>query len=221
MDGLYIAEWDWRDSDVEHLAAHGCNLLTCWPSGGKNLGIDGTARIVEHHIRWLAQTAAVASSRSSYAKMTLREAGGARSQVALRPQRSGTGGKETDVGERERSADDVLEHSEDEGEWEQEPEEIESRPSGSQVISARLPTSLAEQVLAEAARRGAKPSEVVREAIEIWLRAVPGGMAEISAYAGQNMRILTPSVQGKTENFNLVVGVEADPDRIEVVEALA
>lgn len=125
------------------------------------------------------------------------------------------------MGDRERSADDVLEHSEDEGEWEREPEEIESRPSGSQVISARLPTSLAEQVLAEAARRRAKPSEVVREAIEIWLRSVPGGMAEISAYAGQNMRILTPSVQGKTENFNLVVGVEADPDRIEVVEALA
>jgi hypothetical protein len=152
--------------------------------------------------------------------MTSRRVGGARSQVALRPQRSGAGGKETDVGDRERSADDVLEHSEDEGEWEQEPEEIESRPSGSQVISARLPTSLAEQVLAEAARRRAKPSEVVREAIEIWLRALPG-VAEISAYAGQNMRILTPSVQGKTENFNLVVGVEADPDRIEVVKALA
>ena len=50
---------------------------------------------------------------------------------------------------------------------------------------------------------------------------MPVGVAEISAYAGQNMRILTPSVQGKTENFNLVVGVEADPDRIEVVEALA
>jgi hypothetical protein len=35
------------------------------------------------------------------------------------------------------------------------------------------------------------------------------------------MRILTPSVQGKTENFNLVVRVEADPERIEVVEAVA
>jgi hypothetical protein len=125
------------------------------------------------------------------------------------------------MGDRERLADDILEHSEDEGEWEQEPEEIESRPSGSQVISARLPTALAEQVLAEAARRGAKPSEVVREAIEIWLHAKPGGVVEISAYAGQNMRVITPSVQGRTENFNLVVAAEANPDRIEVVDAVA
>ena len=125
------------------------------------------------------------------------------------------------MGDRERSADDILEHSEDDGEWEQEPEEIESRPSGSQVISARLPTALAEKVLTEAARRGAKPSEVVREAIESWLRSTPGGVAEISAYAGQNMRIITPYVQGRTENFNLVVEAEANPDRIEVVEAPA
>jgi hypothetical protein len=123
--------------------------------------------------------------------------------------------------DKERLADDILEHSEDDGEWEQEPEEIESRPSGSQVISARLPTALAEQVLAEAVRRGAKPSEVVREAIEIWLHAKPGSVAEISAYAGQNMRVITPSVQGRTENFNLVVEAEANPDRIEVVEAVA
>jgi len=123
------------------------------------------------------------------------------------------------MGEKERPADDILEHSEDEGEWEQEPEQIESRPSGSQVISARLPTALAEQVLAEAGRRGVKPSEVVREAIEIWLRATPGGVAEISAYAGQNMRVITPSTQRRTENFNLVVAAEADPDRIEVVNA--
>ena len=46
-------------------------------------------------------------------------------------------------------------------------------------------------------------------------------MAEISAYAGQNMRVITPYVQGRTENFNLVVEAEANPDRIEVVEALA
>ena len=33
MDGLYIAEWDWRDSDVEHLAAHGvqpADVLAVW-----------------------------------------------------------------------------------------------------------------------------------------------------------------------------------------------
>jgi hypothetical protein len=153
--------------------------------------------------------------------MTSRRVGGGPSQVVLRLRRSGAGGKGTDMRDKERTADDILEHSEDEGEWEQKPEQIESRPSGSQVISARLPTALAEQVLAEAARRGAKPSEVVREAIEIWLRAVPSSVTEISAYAGQNMHVITPSIQGRTDNFNLVVSVETNPDRIEVVDAVA
>lgn len=123
--------------------------------------------------------------------------------------------------EDERVADEVLAHSEDDGEWDQEPEQIESRPSGSQVISARLPADLAEQVLTEAARREVRPSEVVREAIELWLRATPGGVAEISAYAGQNMRVITPAVQRSTENFNLVVETEKEPEQIVVVDAVA
>jgi hypothetical protein len=125
------------------------------------------------------------------------------------------------MAETERPGDEVLAHSEDEGEWEEEPEQIESRPSGSQVLSARLPTILAEELLAEAARRGVRPSELIRDAIELWLRAVPGGVADISAFAGQNMRVITPSVQRRTENFNLVVEVEADPDRVEVIETVA
>ena len=129
-------------------------------------------------------------------------------------------GTELKVAETKRPADEVLAHSEDKGEWEEEPEQIESRPSGSQVISARLPTVLAEALLAEAARRGVRPSELIRDAIEIWLRAMPGGVADISTFAGQNMRVITPSVQRRTENFNLVVEVEADPDRVEVVEAM-
>ncbi len=127
--------------------------------------------------------------------------------------------------ERERRADEVLAHSEDEGEWEEEPEQIESKPSGSQVVSARLASALAEDLLAEAARRGVRPSELVREAVEKWLRARPAGVADIRAYAGQNMRIVTPSPESRpesrTENFNLVVEVEANPSRVEVVEAVA
>jgi hypothetical protein len=33
VDGLYIAEWDWRDGDVEHLATHGvqpADVLAVW-----------------------------------------------------------------------------------------------------------------------------------------------------------------------------------------------
>lgn len=57
------------------------------------------------------------------------------------------------MAETEHIADEVLAHSEDEDEWEDEPEQIESRPSGTQVISARLPTALAEELLAGASRR--------------------------------------------------------------------
>jgi hypothetical protein len=124
------------------------------------------------------------------------------------------------MAERERSADEVLAHSEDEGEWEEEPEQIESRPSGTQVISARLPSVLAEDLLAQAARRGVRLSELVREAVEKWL-SKPAGVTDIRAYVGQNMRIVTPTPQSRTENFNLVVQVETHPDRVEVVEAVA
>ena len=123
--------------------------------------------------------------------------------------------------ERKRTADEVLAVSEDEGEWEDEPEQVESRPSGTQVISARLPSALAEELLAEAQRRGSRPSEVVRAAVEMWLRARSSGVVDIRAYAGQNMTIVTPTAASKTENFNLVVQVEASPDRVEVVETVA
>lgn len=119
-----------------------------------------------------------------------------------------------------RVADEVLAHSEDDGEWEEAPERIESRPSGNQVISARLPTALAEELLAEAARRGVRPSELVRSAVEAWLRVTPG-VIDVSAYAGQNMRVTSPVRQDRTENFNLMVQVEADPDRVEVIDSVA
>lgn len=66
-------------------------------------------------------------------------------------------------------ADDVLAHSEDEGEWEDEPVAIERRPSGSQVLSVRLPRGIADAVFANAARREVKPSEFIRSAIERYL----------------------------------------------------
>jgi hypothetical protein len=125
------------------------------------------------------------------------------------------------MAERAPKADEVLVHSEDEDEWEDEPEQIESRPSGTQVISARLPSALAEELLAAAAQRKVRPSDVVREAVEKWLHAMPAAVFEIQASAGQNMRVVTPAGESKTENFNLVVQVETDPNQVEVVEAVA
>ena len=121
------------------------------------------------------------------------------------------------MGTEEAPAKEVLEHSEDEGEWAEAPEQIESRPSGMQVISARLPTALAEQLLAEAANRDVRLSDLVRQAVESFLLTETRGVAEIVAYPGTSMRVLTPLPEQRTENFNLVVEIETEPERVESV----
>jgi hypothetical protein len=120
------------------------------------------------------------------------------------------------MAETKRLADEALAHSEDEGEWEDEPEQIESRPSGNQVISARLPTALAEELLSEAARRGVRPSELVRQAVEAFLRAAPGGVADISVYSVGMLRVFQPpeGQQSRTENYNLDFEVPAEPPQV-------
>jgi hypothetical protein len=82
-----------------------------------------------------------------------------------------------DMNEAKKPADEVLAHSEEDGEWEDEAEEIETRPSGTQVISARLPGLLAEHVLSEASQRGIRPSELVRQALEAYMRSGSGTIA--------------------------------------------
>src|SRR6266851_8293185 len=120
-----------------------------------------------------------------------------------------------DMGDSAKSADEVLAHSQDEGEWEDEPELIESRPSGTHVISARLPTVLAEELLSEASRRGVRPSEVVRQAVEAYLRAGSAKVAGISARSTGMLRVVTPLSDYRTENPNLVV---PPTERLEAAE---
>jgi hypothetical protein len=107
--------------------------------------------------------------------------------------------------ETRNAADTVLAHSEDEGEWENEPEQIESQPSGTQVISARLPTVLAEHLLAEASNRGIRPSELVRQAVEAYMRSGLGRVASVSAQGTGNMSVASPLEAQPTMNPNLVV----------------
>jgi len=117
------------------------------------------------------------------------------------------------------AADEVLAHSTDEGEWEDEPEQIESRPSGSQVISARLPAHLANELLSEAARQGLRPSELVRIAVEALLLARPAGVAGISAHGEGRLRVDLPG-QYETENLNPVVEIPTEPPGIVAVGLL-
>jgi hypothetical protein len=109
-----------------------------------------------------------------------------------------------------RAADEVMEHGEDEGEWDDAREQIESRPTGTQVISTRLPSDLAEALLAEAERRQMRPSELVRHAIEAYMRP-QSGVAGLTANSQGALR-LPPEIDGNpTENANPVVEIPTEP----------
>jgi len=112
--------------------------------------------------------------------------------------------READMKESMTAADEVLAHSEDDGEWEDEPEQIESRPSGTQVISARLPAPPAKALLNEASSRGIRPSEIVRQAVESYMRSGAGRLASFTAQ-GARISVSTQLRAQPTENPNLVV----------------
>ena len=82
------------------------------------------------------------------------------------------------------AADDVLAHSNDANEWADEAVAIERRPSGTQVLSARLPEELARRVIAEAARRNLSMSQLVRDALEQYLTGPSHVMGPPSVESG-------------------------------------
>jgi hypothetical protein len=107
----------------------------------------------------------------------------------------------------QETAQDALDHSEDPGERAEEPVEIERRPSGSQVVSVRLPTELARRLFEEAARLGVRPSELTREAVEHFLgQHEPVAVFRAAGGApGWPVRIITPTFDYRAENTNLIV----------------
>jgi hypothetical protein len=78
---------------------------------------------------------------------------------------------------------------------------IESRPSGTRVISARLPAPLAEQLLSMASH--CLPSVLIRQAVEAFLCARPA-VAGLSATCSGRMRRDPLPGQYETVNVNLV-----------------
>lgn len=113
----------------------------------------------------------------------------------------------------QQPADEILAHSTDDGEWDDEAETIEARPSGTQVISARIPTPLAEQFFAEAARRRMKVSDLVREALDLLLSPRGVGRASVNATASILVRVDASTKGYRTANPNLVVDIETEPPR--------
>lgn len=89
-----------------------------------------------------------------------------------------------------------------------------ARPPVMQAVSARLPAALVEKLNEEAARRGIRPSELIRQAVEILLRGEPDTIADLNASVGYQMTIMTPLSQYQTENSNLVVEVSTEPSQV-------
>lgn len=83
-----------------------------------------------------------------------------------------------------------------------------------QAVSARLPAALVEQLTGEAARRGIKPSELIRQAVEGLLRGGQEKRPDLNASVGHQMTIVTPLSQYQTENSNLVVEVPTEPSHV-------
>jgi metal-responsive CopG/Arc/MetJ family transcriptional regulator len=90
----------------------------------------------------------------------------------------------------------------------------DARTSAMQAVSARLPAVLVEQLTEEAAKRGIRPSELIRQAVETLLRGGPEKSAELSGSTGNQMTIMTPLTQYQTENANLVVEVPTEPSHV-------
>lgn len=88
------------------------------------------------------------------------------------------------------------------------------RYSAMQAVSARLPTALVEELADEAARRGIKLSELVRQAVETLLRKEPDGTTNLNASVSYQVTIMTPLSQYQTENANLVVEVPTEPNQV-------
>jgi metal-responsive CopG/Arc/MetJ family transcriptional regulator len=98
----------------------------------------------------------------------------------------------------------------DEEEWDDTSVTIERRPTGNQVVSARLPTALVLELGRVADHLDMKLSELVRAAVEQYLRSSSTPVT-VSAWPGGQLRVITPVFSVKTESANLVVPEPHEP----------
>jgi hypothetical protein len=86
--------------------------------------------------------------------------------------------------QNEREAQELLEHRDDPGEWSEEVEAVEIRPSRSEVVSFRIPSEELDALEEAAGRTGETLSEFVRRALALRLYGEPiGPSIEISSGA--------------------------------------
>ena len=77
------------------------------------------------------------------------------------------------------TADELWEHRNDPDEWSEEAEEIETRPSGSAVVSFRIPWDELEELDEAATENGESLSEFIRQAVRLRL----GGRSKVPVVA--------------------------------------
>lgn len=75
----------------------------------------------------------------------------------------------------EQGADELFDHRNDPDEWDDEPVEIDVRPTGSEVVSFRLPSDELDRVMEAAQAAGESLSQFVRGALSV--RLEPPGQA--------------------------------------------
>jgi len=104
-------------------------------------------------------------------------------------------------------ARELHESRDDPNEWEEAPTHIESRPSGSQVVSFRMPTDEFELLQGDVEAAGEKLAEYIRKAIALRLHGVPiGPTVELTSGATRltiRSHIVTEARRGSSfaENF--------------------
>jgi hypothetical protein len=110
----------------------------------------------------------------------------------------------------DQPARDVLSSGEGEDQGVSQAAQNETRSSGMQVLSTRVPAALAQELQVEAARQGVRPSELLRRAVEGLLSH--GSVAtELNPTTGNQMRVTTDLPKYTTENANLVVEIPTEP----------
>jgi len=84
----------------------------------------------------------------------------------------------------EREARELLQHRDDPGEWGEEPEQVDVKPSRSEVVSFRVPSDELDVLEKAATRSGESLSEFIRKALALRLYGEPIGPAvEVSSGA--------------------------------------
>jgi hypothetical protein len=100
---------------------------------------------------------------------------------------------------------ELWEHRHDPEEWSEEAEEIEARPTGSTVVSFRLPWEEFEELEEAAAAKGESLSEFIRKALRIRLQGIAIANFVEMTYGGARDFTLHSDIQARFR------GTEASP----------